>query len=106
MKYGKKKVNRIIEQILEIVYHDASISDNAFEKIEFVREEHLLVDRRTSNTRYYLSEIINDFAGHKMSYKDLMKKYHCSERTMKGLLQGIVDANPAVKDEMEFRTRK
>jgi len=104
MRYSKKHVNEIIDQIMKAVEEAAQqevfVSDSA---IELIREEHLLIDRRLSSIPEYRSDILRDFMSLKLSYKELMSKYHCSERTVKKLLMECAEDDERVYAEIEFR---
>jgi len=101
MRYSKTHVNEIIDQILN------SIDDDSFsvpwDEIELIREEHRLVDRRKSSIPTYRTEIVRDFMEFKLSYKELMAKYHCSQRTMRSLLLECAEDDERVYAEMELR---
>lgn len=101
MKYSKKHVNEIIDQILDCVGEDSLIGIEG--EIHFIREEHMLIDRRKSSIPEYRTEILHDFMTLKLSYKELMKKYHCSMRTVRGLLMECAEDNEWVYNEIEFR---
>ncbi len=103
MKYSKKKVNIIIDQIINCIgiEHIIGIEN----ELDFIREEHLLIDRRVSSINEYVGEIIVDFLELKYSYKELMKKYHCSMRTIRSLLIGAAHNDERVKAEIQFRSR-
>jgi len=104
MRYSKKHVNEIIEQILTSVHEDISnemvVNHDA---IKLIKEEHLLIDRRLSSIPEYRSDILRDFMTLKLSYKELMGKYHCSERTVKKLLLECAEDDERVYAEIEFR---
>ena len=109
MRYGKKKVNRIVDQILvaaRMAGKDVVGFDVEFEhKVEMIREQYRLVDRRLSSTPEYATEIIIDFLEHALSYKDLMRKYHCSERTVKSLLLDAASSDHRIRDEIAYRAK-
>jgi len=100
MKYSKKHVNEIVDQVLDVV-----VNANAWpeKELELIREEHLLIDRRKSSIPEYRSDILRDFMKLKLSYKELMKKYHCSMRTVRGLLIECAEDDERIAAEMEYR---
>ena len=102
MRYSKKHVNEILDQVIEAVKSkfDYPTIDS---QIEMIREEHLLVDRRKSSIPEYRTDILRDFMQLKLSYKDLMKKYHCSMRTVKSLLLECAETDERVYNEIEYR---
>lgn len=100
MRYSKKHVNEIVDQILRECEVEL---DTHYESIELIREEHLLIDRRKSSIPEYRSDILRDFMQLKLSYKDLMKKYHCSMRTVKSLLMECAETDERVWAEIEYR---
>ena len=103
MRYSKTHVNEIVDQILNVI-SDLSMEIPTFEKeIELIKEEHLLIDRRKSSIPEYRAEILRDFMELKFSYKELMKKYHCSMRTVRSLLLECAEDDPRVYEEIEFR---
>ena len=106
MRYGKHKVNEIINTILEAAYKTGlGLEHNIkFEKrVEMIREEHELVDRRVSSLPEYISDILKDFLELRLSYKDMMLKYHCSERNLKGLLLECAESDDRVWNEIDER---
>ena len=103
MKYSKKHVNEIIDQIIETVYEAQANHKPPANGIELIREEHLLIDRRKSSIPMYRTEILHDFMALKLSYKELMRKYHCSMRTVRGLLMECAEDDERVYNEIEFR---
>jgi len=100
MKYSKKHVNEIVDQVISIMKADPLDMDH---QLEMIMEEHMLIDRRLSSTPEYRSEILYDFMFHKLSYKEIMKKWHCSMRTVKSLLMECAEADERVYTEIEFR---
>ncbi len=104
MRYSKTHVNEIIDQVMaiinECVNNDQVIDTSA---IELIREEHLLIDRRKSSIPTYRTEILRDFMEFKLSYKELMAKYHCSQRTVKSLLLECAEDDERVYNEIEYR---
>jgi hypothetical protein len=108
MRYTKTQVNGIINEILYIAYKTGLGLENSIHftrDLELIKEQHLLIDRRKSAIPEYRSEILRDFMEFRMSYKDIMNKYHCSERTVKALLQECAEEDGRVMKEMEFRSR-
>jgi len=106
MKYSKKHVNEIVDEILNLTIQvlQKSIDTYEFDKeVALLREEHLLVDRRMSSAPEYSSAIIRDFMEFKLSYKDIMKKYHCSMRTLKSLLLECAENDERLYMEIESR---
>jgi len=106
MRYGKKKVNVIIDLVLEAAYETklGLEHDVKFEKrVEMIREEYELVDRRVSALPEYISDILKDFLEARLSYKDIMLKYHCSERNLKGLLLECAESDDRVWQEIDVR---
>jgi len=104
MRYSKKHVNEIIEQIMNELNFQGCCDEAGNEKaLELIREEHLLIDRRISSLPEYRSDILRDFMVLKLSYKDLMRTYHCSERTVKALLMECAEDDERVYAEIEFR---
>ncbi len=109
MRYGKREVNMIIDQMVvaarmagkEVVEFDTKFEHT----VDMIREQHKLIDRRISSLPEYTTEIIIDFLEKELSYKELMRKYHCSERTLKTLLHGAALVDDRVKAEVELRTR-
>jgi len=103
VRYSKTHVNEIIDQVMEampIPEVDAHIFEN---QLMLIREEHLLVDRRKSSIPEYQTDIIYDFMTLKFSYKELMKKYHCSMRTVRTLLMECGEDDPRIWAEIEYR---
>ncbi len=106
MRYGKNRVNIIIDAILKAAYKTGLGLENnvKFEKrVEMIREEYELIDRRISSLPEYTSNILKDFLELRLSYKDLMLKYHCSERNLKGLLLECAESDDRVWHEMDVR---
>jgi hypothetical protein len=106
MRYGKKKVNKILNEVLAAVYStELGVEHNHkfLTMLELIKEEHLLVDRRVSSLPEYTTAIIIDFIEYKLSYKDIMKKYHCSQRSLIGLLVDCAEGDGRVRAEIEFR---
>ena len=106
MRYSKTHVNEIVLQIRMAIYQhipEAQSNADINKEIELISEEHLLIDRRKSSTPEYRTEIVHDFLVLKYSYKDLMKKYHCSMRTVKSLLMECAEDDVRVYNEIEFR---
>ncbi len=104
MRYSKTHVNEIIAQIMKVVYDCVEIDQVINpEAIEMIREEHRLIDRRKSSIPTYRTEILRDFMEFKLSYKELMAKYHCSQRTVKSLLLECAEDDERVYDEIEYR---
>ncbi len=101
MKYSKKHVNEIIDQVIKVLEVHPLAGEE--KEIELIREEHLLIDRRISSIPEYRSDILRDFMTLKLSYKELMRKYHCSERTVKKLLMECAEDDERVYAEIEFR---
>jgi len=110
MRYGKREVNMIVDQLViaaRMSGKDVVKFDVKFEhQVEMIREQHKLIDRRISSLFEYTTGIIIDFLDKELSYKDLMRKYHCSERTLKTLLCGAALVDDRVRDEIELRTRR
>jgi len=110
MRYGKCKINKIIDQIViaaRMSGKDVVEFDVKFEhQVEMIREQYKLIDHRSSALPEYTTEIIIDFIDKQLTYKELMSKYHCSERTMKTLLHGAALVDDRVKDEVWLRTRR
>jgi len=102
MRYSKTHVNEIVNQVIEVF---ANMVDLALtgDEIELIREEHRLIDRRKSSIPEYRTEILRDFMEFKLSYKELMKKYHCSMRTVRSLLLECAEDDERVYAEIEFR---
>lgn len=108
MRYGKKQVNKIIDRILSAAYATELGLENSvkFEhELEMIKEEHLLIDRRVSSLPEYTTEIVQDFIDYKLSYKDIMLKYKCSQRNLRGLLAECADNDERVWQEIELRRR-
>ena len=108
MRYGKKQVNKIIERILSAAYKTELGLENStqFEhELELIKEEHLLIDRRVSSLPEYTTQIVADFIEFKLSYKDIMLKYKCSQRNLRGLLAQCADSDDRVWQEIELRRR-
>lgn len=100
MRYSKTHVNEIVDAIIVILKSDRMDCDH---QINLIKEEHRLIDRRLSSTPEYRTEIVHDFLELKYSYKDLMKKYHCSMRTVRSLLLDCAEDDERVYNEIEFR---
>lgn len=106
MRYTKTKVNKIIDRIIDAVSESDSAVGNDIKllsKISMIKEEYLLVDRRVSSLPEYTSEIIHDFINNQHSYKELMKKYHCSFRTLMVTLNDGAVSDDRIRDEIELR---
>jgi len=106
MRFGKKQVNNIIDQVVEAVNKRYAESEHDYEletSIKLIREEHLLIDRRVSSLPEYTTSIVKDFLELKLSYKDIMLKYHCSQRSLRGLLAECADSDDRVWKEIESR---
>ncbi len=106
MRYSKTHVNEIVHLVINAADRIAPAlsTDATFQHdLELIREAHLLIDRRTSSIPEYRSEIIRDFMELKLSYKELMKKYHCSMRTVRSLLLECAEDDERIYNEMEFR---
>jgi len=100
VRYSKTHVNEIINQIL----NECDVEIDTYDKIVLlIREEHLLVDRRKSSIPEYQTDIIHDFMILKFSYKELMKRYHCSLRTVRTLLMECGEDDPRIWAEIEYR---
>jgi len=110
MRYGKREVNMIVDQLTvaaRMSGKDVVEFDVKFEhQVEMIREQHKLIDRRSSSLPEYTTEIMIDFLDKELTYKELMHKYHCSERTLKTLLHGAALVDDRVKDEIWLRTRR
>ncbi len=104
MRYSKKHVNEIINEVVKALeeFNGESCYEE-LKEIELIREEHLLIDRRLSSIPEYRSDILRDFMTLKLSYKELMRKYHCSERTVKKLLLECAEDDERVYAEIDFR---
>jgi hypothetical protein len=106
MRYSKKQVNKIIDRVISAAHAaELGLEHNVkFEKrVELIREEHLLIDRRVSALPEYTTSIVSDFLELKLSYKDLMEKYHCSGRNLRGLLMECGESDDRVWREIESR---
>jgi len=104
MRYSKTHVNEIVDQVIEVYGILPGIDQTEAEhQIEMIREEHMLIDRRKSSIPEYRAEILRDFMKFKLSYKELMAKYHCSMRTVKSLLLECADEDERVYEEIEWR---
>ncbi len=105
MRYSKTHVNEIIDQVVEAaIKEELGVEFGDFPKnLELIREEHLLIDRRKSSIPEYQTDIIHDFMTLKFSYKELMKKYHCSMRTVRTLLMECGEDDPRIWAEIEYR---
>ena len=106
MRYGKKQVNKIIDRIMSAAYAtELGLENNHnFEnELEMIKEEYLLIDRRVSSLPEYTSNIVADFIEFKLSYKDIMDKYHCSQRSLRSLLWDCADSDDRVAQEIELR---
>lgn len=102
MRYSKTHVNEIIDQAVE-AYQRAKTMSAFAKELELIREEHLLVDRRKSALPAYTADVLHDFMELKLSYKELMVKYHCSMRTVRGLLLECAENDERVYNEIEIR---
>jgi len=106
MRYSKKHVNEILEQVLELYANLPEVPHYEIsQQISMIKEEHLLIDRRVSALPEYASNILEDFMVGLMSYKDLMKKYHCSMRSLKSLLLECAESDERVYDEIDLRRK-
>ena len=105
MRYSKKHVNEIVDAVVEAFSEIPMDRYNAERQVELIREEHLLVDRRTTSLPEYASEVVHDFVELKLAYKELMSKYKCSMRTLKKLLHECSESDPRVYEEIEYRRR-
>ena len=107
MRYGKRQVNEILDKVLDAA-KTAIAEQNQYyleKQVELIREEHLLVDRRKSALSEYTADILFDFLTLKMSYKELMEKYHCSFRNLRNVLDECAENDVAVADEMQLRRK-
>ena len=104
MRYSKKHVNEIITEVIKALeeFNGESCYEE-LKEIELIREEHLLIDRRTSSLPEYRSDVLRDFMELKFSYKELMMKYHCSMRTVRSLLMECAENDERVYNEIELR---
>ncbi|MBW2663727.1 MAG: hypothetical protein JRD93_17560 [Deltaproteobacteria bacterium] len=104
MRYSKTHVNEIVDQVVE-VFNEAINNQQVVDEhaLEMIKEEHRLIDRRKSSIPEYRTEILRDFMEMKFSYKELMKKYHCSMRTVRSLLLECAEDDDRVYAEIEFR---
>jgi len=105
MRYSKTHVNEILALVAGAI-NDANPHDEFLMpsyEIEIIKEEHLLIDRRISSLPEYTTEVLKDFMSNKYSYKELMKKYHCSMRTVKSLLLSCAENDERVYHEIEIR---
>jgi hypothetical protein len=105
VRYSKKHVNEIIDQIVYNLLSDEIDTYKIQEAVTLVKEEHKLIDRRTSALPEYASEVVHDFMKRQMAYKELMKKYHCSFRTLNTLLLECAESDPRIYEEMELRRK-
>ena len=108
MRYGKKHVNEIINRILKAAEDTGLGVENNFKfgkELELIKEEFMLVDRRVSSLPEYTSNIVRDFVEFKLSYKDIMEKYHCSQRNLRGLLMDCADGDDRVWKEIVSRRK-
>jgi hypothetical protein len=104
MRYSKRHVNEIVDSVMEVFINLPDVDQYDCErKIELIKEEHLLVDRRVSSLPEYATSVVKDFMELKLSYKELMAKYHCSLRTLQRLLLECSENDQRIYDEMEFR---
>lgn len=108
MRYAKQTVNKIVNRVIDAFKSaDLGIENNhhVMEKIELIREEFQLVDRRTSSLEEYTTEIVYDFMKNQFSYKELMKKYHCSFYLLMKVLEDCAESDPRVAKEIDFRRK-
>ena len=105
MRYSKTQVNEIVDQVMGAAHDnfDTDLDDGFAAAVDLIREEHLLVDRRLSSIPEYLNDIVFDFVTLKLSYKELMAKYHCSMRTVRSLLMEESESNEQVAAELKYR---
>ncbi len=106
MRYSKTHVNEIVNAVITLAEEtQLGIENNAlFQRdLEMLKEEHLLIDRRKSSIPAYRTEILRDFMEFKLSYKELMSKYHCSMRTVKSLLLECAEDDERIYAEIEYR---
>ena len=103
MRYSKKHVNEIIDQVVKAFEEVNGLSYEEEKAVDLIKEEHLLIDRRISSLPEYKTEVVRDFMETSLSYKELMKKYHCSMRTVKALLLKCAENDERVYDEIELR---
>ena len=106
MRYSKTHVNDILDQVYAAMREtELGVENNHvfIQELEMIREEHLLVDRRKSALPEYTSDVLHDFMELKLSYKELMAKYHCSMRTVQGLLLECAENDERVYNEIEMR---
>jgi len=107
MIYSKRKVNEIIDHIITSINEDVarvnySVDDDA---VNLIREEHGLIDNRTTAIVTYASDIRWDFVTLRLTYKELMEKYHCADRTVRTLLVGMAEDDSELAIEIESRRR-
>ena len=106
MRYSKKHVNKIIELILDKAFsHELGLEHSIkFDKeVSLIKEEHLLIDRRLSSLPEYATAIVKDFLERGLSYKSIMVKYHCSQRSLISLLDECAENDDRVRSEIEDR---
>lgn len=108
MKYSKKHVNEILDQVFNSMKATGlgiENNHNFVKDLELIREEHLLVDRRKSALPEYASEIAHDFLNLHLSYKELMEKYHCSFRNLRSVLFELAEDDERIYNEIELRRK-
>ena len=108
MRYTKTQVNTVVDRVVKAMEAtDLGIENShVFQKqLEDIKEEYWLIDRRKTSLPEYTSEILFDFMELKLSYKELMAKYHCSFRSLKVVLDGCADGDDRVMDEIEARSK-
>ena len=108
MRYGKNKVTMITDEVVATaIRHCPDLADSVeFEReIMLLKEEYELVDRRISALPEYATAVVEDFLEFKLSYKDMMLKYHCSARNLISLLDDCAESDDRVKVEIEARRK-
>jgi len=104
MRYSKTHVNEIIDKVVKATYQYKYITE-FLPQLELIKEEHLLIDRRLSSLPEYATDVVRDFMETGLSYKELMRKYHCSERTVKLLLNECAEGDERIQQELDLRSR-
>ena len=108
MRYSKTQVNEIIDKLRDRAQasFDRYWSDVDFEyQIDLIKEEYGLIDKRTRDFDFQLSEIIEDFVSMRLTYKEIAKKYHTSEKNIRRMLNESADDDERIYYEMEYRSK-
>lgn len=106
MRYTKTQVRGIVDEVVRAMEGaELGIENNTHfqRELELIKEAHLLIDRRLSPLAEYRTDVLRDFMETRLSYKDIMRKYHASLQTIKTLLAECAENDERVNEEIEAR---